>query len=183
MANRAVLIVSDAFAPPIEYEPASGLLAANYSVPIFWLSLFTSSDLVTWPCTLDHNATYTAVHGTRNSCLENSRARLARWSDRWPEAFGALSSSWLEFIEGVDRRFIGVWTEAISDMSGDETWANVLLSYLLGLDDLSSPGFREALGQSYLGLDVAKGTLRPTEEGPVSLLAAGYSWSQPAPWE
>jgi hypothetical protein len=29
--------------------PRGGLLAANYSVPILWLSLFDTDGLVTWP--------------------------------------------------------------------------------------------------------------------------------------
>jgi len=52
VANRAMLLALDSADPPAEHhEMAHGdaLLAANYSVPILWLSLFNADGLVTWP--------------------------------------------------------------------------------------------------------------------------------------
>ena len=61
------------------------LLAANYSVPILWLSLFNADGLVTWPgirC-----SACTAVVQPTGERIERSRARLEQWSRRWPDVF------------------------------------------------------------------------------------------------
>ena len=180
MANRVLLLGLDATDPPSEYEPPDGLLGANYSVPILWLSLFSAADLVQWPSALDPT-TYTALIGPRELCRARSRDRLSQWVARWPE-LGTIANLWLELIRTASCAFLGVWTEEISDMSGDDDWAATLRSYLGGLDDLDSADFREALAQSYLGVD-ASGHLSPTEEGSLGLLAGGYAWSHPAPWD
>ena len=63
----------DSIDPPAEHDgmyPRGALLAADYSVPILWLSLFNTDGLVTWPGI--HGSTFTAV------ALEDW-SRLAPW--------------------------------------------------------------------------------------------------------
>lgn len=183
MASRALLIASDSPDPPREYEPGDALLGASYSIPVCWLSLFAASDMVLWPSTLEPTIAYTAVMGERETCLARSQRRVLDWSTRWPDVFGAIGPAWLEFVDGVEARFVGVWTEAISDMSGDEVWAGALSSYLDGVDDVASPGFRDALAQSSFRIrKVGNGGVEPTTDGPLGVLAAGYSWSRSTPW-
>ena len=184
MANISLLLALNSTDPPIEYEPGGALLAANYSVPILWLSLFNTDGLVNWPGTLDDSATYTAIIQSVNECIERSRHRLADWSRRWPDVFAGISSTWLSFVEAIEAAYFGVWTEGISEMSGDETWAVELRTYLSSLDDPASTHFREALAQSYLTVDEADpGRLSPTTtESPVALLVAGFAWARQPPW-
>ena len=92
MANRAMLSALDSADPPAEHDgmyPRGALLAANYSVPILWLSLLDTDGLVTWPGI--HGSTFTAVVQPRIECIERSRARLGEWSRLWPEVFGDMS--------------------------------------------------------------------------------------------
>src|SRR6185437_824105 len=47
-----MLLALDSADPPAGHDgmyPRGALLAANYSVPILWLSLFDADGLVTWP--------------------------------------------------------------------------------------------------------------------------------------
>ena len=183
MSNRALLLGAHTAAPPTEYEAGDGWLVANYSLPILWLSLFENSDLVTWPGTLDPSIDYTAVVGSAEVCLARSRERLDVWRRRWPEDLGELAEQWLSFVSAPGTAFMSIWTEDLSDMSGDDSWASMLASYLRGMDGPESSGFHEALAQSYLTVDATRHRLFPIDEAPISVLAAGYSWARRAPWE
>ena len=185
VANVSLLLALNSTNPPIEYEPRNALLAANYSVPILWLSLFNTEGLTNWPGTLDGSAAYTAIVQPVNECVERSRNRLADWSRRWPDVFAGISSAWLSFAGAIEAAYFGVWTEDISQMSGDETWAVELRAYLSSLDDPASIHFREALAQSYLSLDEADPSrLSPTTIAtPVAQLVAGYKWARQPPWD
>lgn len=184
VGNVSLLLALNSTDPPTEYEPGDALLAANYSVPILWLSLFNADGLVSWPGTLDDSATYTALVQPVNECIERSRDRLADWSVRWPDVFAGISSTWLSFVGSIEAVYFGVWTEDISEMSGDETWAGELRAYLNSLDDPASIHFLEALAQSYLSVDKADSSrLSPTTtDSPVALLVAGYAWAHQPPW-
>jgi hypothetical protein len=154
-------------------------------VPILWLSLFNADGLVNWPSTLDDSATYTAIVQPVNECIERSRNRLADWSRRWPDVFAAISSTWLSFAGAIEASYFGVWTEDISAMLDDETWAVNLRAYLSSLDDPASIHFHEALAQSYLSTDKADPSrLRPTTtDSPLAQLVAGYKWTRQPPWD
>jgi len=183
MANRALLLGVDTAVPPREYEPEEGWLGANYSIPILWLSLFDSSNMVVWPGTLDSSISYTALIGLRDACTSLSRRRIDAWQRRWPEDLTGLGGLWLDFVSGVGAEYLGVWTEDLSGMIGDDPWAEALASYLRGLDEPQSAGFNEAFAQSYLTIDPDTLRLTPAGGAAFHLVAAGYSWSRQAPWE
>src|SRR5258705_2503892 len=103
MANRALLLALDSIDPPAEHDgmyPSDALLAANYSVPVLWLSLFDADGLVTWPGISD-DSPFTSIAQPRSECIQRSRARLADWSRRWPEVFLDMSEPWLCYIDAV----------------------------------------------------------------------------------
>ena len=166
--------------PPAGHDgmyPRGALLAANYSVPILWLSLFDTDGLVTWPGI--HGSAFTAVMQPTSECIGRSRARLGGWSRRWPEVFGDMSGPWLSYLSTVEPAYLAVWAEELSWMAGsDESWAAELRSCLSGLDEPGSAGFREALAQSYLSSDGDR--LDPFDT--VGLVTAGYAWARQAPW-
>jgi hypothetical protein len=180
MANRTLLPALDSTDPPAELDgmhPVDALLAANYSVPILWLSLFDVDDLVTWPGSSD-SSPFTTVARIRSTCIERSRTRVDNWSRWWPDVFQDMSERWLGYIGAVEKPILAVWTEELSEMTGDEQWADDLRAYLSGLDHPGSAGFRKALAQSYL--DLTEKGLEPI--GAVGLVTAGYAWGRPAPW-
>jgi hypothetical protein len=181
MANRAMLLALDSTDPPAEHDggyPRGALLAANYSVPILWLSLFDTDGLVTWPGI--HGSAFTAVVQPTSECIERSRARLGDWTRRWPEVFGEMSEPWLRYLSTVGRAYLAVWAEELSWMAdSNEIWAAELRGYLSCLDDPGSAGFRQALTQSSLYSD--EGRLEPSDT--VGLVTAGYMWAGQAPWE
>lgn len=181
VADRALLLALESTDPPWDHDgmyPRDALLAANYSVPVLWLSLFDADGLVTWPSIHD-GSPHTAVVDHASEGVERSRARLQDWSSRWPSVFADMSETWLSYIAAVDDPYLAIWTEELSGMTGDEEWAANLRGYLRGLDDPDSAGFREALAQSYLSSSV-KG-LKPFDK--VGLVTAGYTWARQAPWE
>jgi hypothetical protein len=184
VANISLLLALNSTDPPTEYEPSDALLAANYSVPMLWLSLFNTDGMVNWPSTLDDSATYTAIVQPVNECIERSRNRLTDWSRRWPDVFADISSTWLSFIEAIEAAYFGVWTEDISEMSGDETWAVELRAYLSGLDDPASIHLPQALAQSYLNVDETDPSRlsMATTRAPVAPLVAGFGWARQPPW-
>jgi len=177
-----MLLALDSTDPPAEHDgmyPRAALLAANYSVPILWLSLFDTDGLVTWPG-IHGDSACTAVVQPRSECVGRSRARLGDWSRRWPEVFGDMSGPWLSYLSAVERGYLAVWTEELSWMAdSDETWAAELRSCLSCLDEPGSAGFRKALAQSALYFDGSR--LEPA--GTVGLVTAGYAWARQAPWE
>ena len=84
----------DSTDPPAEHDgiyPRGALLAANYSVPILWLSLFDAAGLVSWP-DIHGDSAHTAVVQPRSECIGRSRARLGEWSRRWPKCSGTCPS-------------------------------------------------------------------------------------------
>jgi hypothetical protein len=177
-----MLLALDSADPPPEHDgmyPRGALLAANYSVPILWLSLFDADGLVTWPGI--HGSVFTTVVQPTSDCIERTRARLGDWSRRWPDVFGNMSGPWLSYLPAVERAYLAVWAEEISWMEGDESWAAELLGYLSCLDDPESAGFRQALAQSYLHSNGNR--LEPA--GTVGLVTAGYACARhrQAPWE
>jgi hypothetical protein len=177
-----MLVALDSAEPPAEHDgmlyPRGALLAANYSVPILWLSLFDTDGLVTWPGI--HGSAFTAVVQPRSGCIERSRARLGDWSRRWPEVFGDMSEPWLSYLRALERAYLAVWAEELSWMDdSDQAWAAELRGYLSCLDDPGSAGFREALRQSYLYSDGSR--LEP--RGTIGLVTAGYTWARQAPWD
>ena len=181
MANRAMLLALDSTDAPAEHDgmyPRGALLAANYSVPILWLSLFDTNGLLTWPGINDGPA-FTAVVQPRSECIQRSHTRLADWNRRWPEVFADMSKPWLSYLGAVEGAYLAVWAEELSWMEGDESWAADLRTYLNSLDDQGSASFQEALSQSYLYPDGNR--LEPS--GTVGLAAAGYTWTRQAPWE
>jgi hypothetical protein len=176
-----MLLALDSADPPAEHDgmyPRGALLAANYSVPILWLSLFDADGLVTWPG-IHGDATFTTVVQSASECIQRSRARLGDWSRRWPDVFEDMSGPWLSYLSAVERAYLAVWAEEISWMDGDESWAAELLGYLSCLDDPGSAGFRKTLAQSYLHPDGNRLELADT----VRLVTAGYTWARQAPWE
>lgn len=176
-----MLLALDSADPPAGHDgmyPRGALLAANYSVPVLWLSLFGTDGLVTWPGI--HSSTFTAVVQPASECIGRSRARLGDWSRRWPEVFGDMSGPWLSFLSTVERAYFAVWAEELSWMAeSDESWAAELRGYLSSLDEPGSAGFREALAQSYLSSDGDR--LDPFDTA--GLVTAGYAWDRQAPWE
>jgi hypothetical protein len=181
VANRALLLALESTDPPRDHHgiyPRDALLAANYSVPVLWLSLFDADGLVTWPG-IHGGSPFAAVIGPASECVERSRTRLQDWSSRWPQVFADMSETWLSYIAAVDDSYLAIWTEELSDMTGDEKWAAELRGYLRGLDDPGSAGFRDALVQSYL-YPSRKG-LEPFDK--VGSVTAGYTWARQAPWE
>jgi hypothetical protein len=176
-----MLLALDSTDPPAEHDgmyPRGALLAANYSVPILWLSLFDTDGLVTWPGI--QGSAFTAVVQPRNECIGRSRARLAGWSRRWPDVFGDISGPWQSYLSAVERAYLAVWAEELSWMAdSDETWAAELRGYLSSMDDPVSTGFRAALVQSYLRPDGDR--LEPSDTA--GLVIAGYTWARQAPWE
>jgi hypothetical protein len=176
-----MLLALDSADPPAEHDgmyPRSALLAANYSVPVLWLSLFDTDGLVTWPGI--HGSTFTAVVQPRSECIGRSRARLGDWSRRWPDVFGDMSEPWLSYLRAVEHAYLAVWAEELSWMvDGDQTWAAELRGYLSCLDDPGSADFHEALDQSFLYSDGSR--LEPF--GAIGLVTAGYAWARQAPWE
>jgi hypothetical protein len=181
VANRALLLALDSAQPPAGHHgeyPRDALLAANYSVPILWLSLFDADGLVTWPGGYTDTPFTTVIQPT-GECIERSRSRLKDWSCRWPEVFADMSGPWLGFIGAVENAYLAIWAEELSALSGEQEWASDLRSYLRGLDDPGSAGFREALAQSYLSF--SEDRLEPFDT--VGLVTAGYTWAREAPWE
>jgi hypothetical protein len=177
VANRALLLVMDKAQPPGEYEPSASIRGANYSVPLLWLSLFDLSSLVAWPSTLGDTSTYTALVGTMDVCTARSRRRVDSWRSLWGSDFGATADSWLGILEGGAGSFVAVWTEEISDMSGDMAWAQMLRSYLDGIDEVLSVRFAEALRQSYLEIDSTGTRLQGSNGTALDLALIGYPWS------
>jgi hypothetical protein len=182
VADRALLLALDSTDPPWDHDGRyfpNALLAANYSVPILWLSLFDTDGVVSWPGIHD-GTPYSAVIQPTSECAERSRTRLKDWSHRWPEVFGDISRLWLGYIGAVRDAYLAVWTEQLTWLvGGDENWAADLRSYLSGLDDPESADFRKALDQSYVY--TAEDQLEPF--GTVGLVTAGYTWARQAPWE
>lgn len=158
-----MLLALDSADPPAEHDgmyPRGALLAANYSVPILWLSLFGTDGLVIWPGI--HGSTFTAVVQPRSECIERSRARLGEWSRRCPDVFGDMSEPWLSYLRVVERPYLAVWAEELSWMAdSDQTWAAELRGYLSCLDDSGSAVFHEALAQSYLYSDGSQRRVSP----------------------
>jgi hypothetical protein len=177
-----MLLALDSTDPPAEHDgmyPRGALLAANYSVPILWLSLFDTDGLVTWPG-IHGDSACAAVVQPRSECIGRSRARLGDWGRRWPEVFGDMSGPWLSCLSAVERAYLAVWAGELSWVAdSEETWAAELRSYLSGLDEPGSAGFRKALAQSYLYFDGSRLELADT----VGLVTAGYTWTGQAPWE
>jgi hypothetical protein len=181
VADRALLLALESTEPPWDHDgmyPRDALLAANYSVPVLWLSLFDADGLVTWPGIRD-GSPYTAIVEPASECVGRSRTRLQDWSGRWPRVFADISETWLSYIGAVDDPYLAIWTEELSGMTGDEEWAANLRGFLRGLDDPESTGFREALRQSYLYFSGDQ--LDPFDK--VGLVTAGYTWTRQAPWE
>ena len=158
--------------------PCGALLAANYSVPILWLSLFDTDGLVAWPG-IQGGSTFTTIIQPSSECIERSRIRLGDWTHRWPGVFGEMPGPWLSYLSAVKRAYFAVWAEEISWMDGDESWAAELRGYLSCLDDPGSAGFHKVLAQSSLYLDGSQ--VEPA--GAVGLVTAGYAWAGQAPWE
>jgi hypothetical protein len=177
-----MLLALDSADPPAEHDgmyPRGALLAANYSVPVLWLSLFDIDGLVTWPG-IPLCSSFTAVVQPRSECIERSRARLGDWSRRWPEVFGDMSEPWLSYLRAVERAYLAVWAEELSWMvDSDQTWAAELCGYLSCLEDPGSADFHEALDQSYLYSNRSR--LEPF--GTIGLVTAGYTWAGQAQWE
>ena len=175
-----MLLALDSADPPAEHDgmyPRGALLAANYSVPILWLSLFDTDGLVIWPGI--NGPAFTAVVQPRSECIERSCARLGVWSRQWPDVFGDMSEPWLGYLGAVENAYLAVWAVEMSGVTGDEEWAVNLRAYLGSLDDPGSAGFCEALAQSYLSS--SGNGLEPF--GTVGLATAGYTWARQAPWE
>lgn len=184
IANVTLLLAADSTDPPTEYEPPDGLLGANYSIPLLWLSLFSSAQIVFWPSTLDAAVSYAAATGHRDTCITRSRSRLEEWKRRWPETFNVLGPAWTDFIDARPEQFLAIWTEELAEMSASaEEWLGTFRSHLEALDEPDGPAFVEVLAQSYLEIDADGNRLAGTSEGPIGLLAGGYSWGVHAPWE
>jgi hypothetical protein len=180
VANRTLLLVTDSANPP-GYEPKEGLLGANYSVPILWLSLFTVDDLVSWPSTVDSGSEYAAVLGRRHQCITRSRRRFLEWSRLW-RPFEELGRAWMGFLERCPGEFISIWTEELAWMyESVDQWSETFSSWLNALDNPRGQDFTDVMEQSYLTVD-SSGELIGMTESPLGLLAGGYSWSAQAPW-
>lgn len=184
VANCTLLLVSDSAEPPSEYEPVDALLGANYSLPLLWLSLFTTAEILLWPSTLESTWTYAAVIGRRDACLARTRSRIDLWGGLWPRTFDDIGPTWLNFINDRPGQFFAIWTEELAEMyESAEEWRRIFSAYLEALDQPTEPAFTEVLAQSYLAIDRDGKRLIGTSEDSVSLLAGGYSWAVHAPWE
>ena len=177
MANRALLLASEVPFIPRTYEPAEALAGANYSVPMFWLSLFCLEDLVQWPSTLAPERCYTALAGDVDACRARSGARISVWREMWHDQFGECADRWLRFLTGIHGDFIAVWTEALSDMTGDLQWADALESYISAMDEPHSAAFPAVLMQSHARLSASR-EFETINGSPLYQALAGYAWSK-----
>ena len=105
---------ADALAEHDGMYPRGAFLAANYSAPILWLSLFDTDGLVTWPGI--SGPAFTAVVQPRSGCIGRSRARLGEWSRRWPDMSGDMSEPWSSYVDAAERAYLAVWAEELSWM-------------------------------------------------------------------
>ena len=168
-------------ASPKAESAEDAMLAGNYSIPILWLSMFGVDDMTVWPSTIEAED-YTALFASTSECLDRSRIRVEQWSAAWPTMFAEIGPKWIAFLESIDAPFLGVWTEEISGMSGDEEFASELESYLGGLDAATSEGFTAALRQSYFDV-VAGSPIDVAATDDVGVIAAGYEWGVVPPWK
>ncbi len=146
--------------------------------------MFTSSDIVSWPSTVDQAVSYAATLGSREACIAKSGDRLEEWSRRWPETFKELGPVWTDFIASRRESFFAIWTEELAEMSDlPKDWLRILTSYLAALDDPDSTAFEEVLAQSFLAINSEGRRLVAASEDPISMLAGGYAWAANPPWE
>src|SRR5688572_12720587 len=125
MANRAFLLSHDSATPLAESEGAIAA-AANYQVPILWLSLFVTGDLRLIEVPLedfDGNPTrglIPTVHTSAESARRNYRARRESLLARIPAALHKHCQEWEVLLDGLSGTFVQIDVGEIWMMQGEE---------------------------------------------------------------
>lgn len=153
MANRTYLLTTpDARPVSLEAAEAAAWREADYSIPWFWLALFTTDDVVVWPAGDGGPAiTHATLVAPRDQALLRLRPRLDRYRRRWPGVLDEVVDGWTVHIERGPGRYVVVQAEELADMYPDPAaWRADLAAWLLPLDDPDDPALSAMLRQSFI---------------------------------
>jgi hypothetical protein len=180
MANRSFLLELDEPADfPTDYEPPTALAGANYSVPLLWLTLFGSEDVVSVPTSLEPDEHYSALIAATDVAVQRSRRRVERLRHPGLGIPTQTLDAWLAYLATIETRWVAVATEQVVEMYSDNAaWSDELHNTIGSLD-----GTDEALSRLVAQQGVATSTGGDDPYPEVAAILCGYSWTKPVPWE
>jgi hypothetical protein len=183
MANRAYLYATPTSGPinPDEHEP---LLAANYQIPICWLSGFDESNIVIREvemCDADGNPTESDripfLIASRELALQRSLEREPTIFQIVPSELRTHHQEWIGFLQGLPECFIQLDLSELWAMVDSETFAESLHRDLCAFQESRREAWAELLEQATISAD--DGSYDPAT---VRYGMRGYPWSATLAW-
>ena len=187
MANRTYLIQSASNAPS-DYDPDKDILAAsNYSIPVFWYTLFDSSAVVAKPAEIDGTAiAYPFLVTTTAAAKARFADRRAFMQAFLPQTVASVFDDFAKLLDTVETSHIHLETVELWMMDEPEKFQPHIEACLRAFElprrgvasaALSStPEWRELFDQAQIDADDIAGSIEP-------YMLTGSSWVRPVPWK
>jgi len=199
MANRAFLVLNDSENPNLDgtNKNETTLLACNYSIPLFWFTMYSNNDLFFMDVEMDNDT----VKKVPTFVVELSKG-IQRAEEREKKVFMMIPNSyedlyrqWTSFLKNIAThpnirtKHIHVEMTEIWIMADDSEKFEKDLGISLSAVDGTENSFWNVLIREFAGIEIRSGlfskgkkiTYPDTEDGIKSILA-GYDWNRKFKW-
>jgi len=169
----------DSERPLVAGETENSIIAAaNYQIPVLWLSVFRPSDLLNVEMRLEDAEGNESIGPvpTLHASLEAAKGvyqeRRSRLRSLIPEALHPHVDEWETLLASLTDRFVQVDLAEIWMMFSPSEFDAAIRDYLAGVDKTSPQGWQDLLAQANLDdPELARYGLR------------GYQWERALPWK
>jgi hypothetical protein len=187
MANRPFLMAHDSADPANGVSGTAKILAAaNYQIPLLWLSLFDSEDVkaVEMPIEKADGSESTAPVPTLHAPIESARARYesrrALLLARLPVGLHTHVDEWERLLATVKHAFVQIDVAEIWMMFDPPEFDDAIRRHLPAFE-LGGAPWREVCAQAGLERYADSDDLT-FDPAVVRFGLRGFQWEEPVPW-
>lgn len=200
MANRAFLVLNDSENPTLDEtnKNEKALLACNYSVPLFWFTMYSNNDLFFMDVEMDDDTVKKAPTFVVElpKGIERAEEREKNVFKIIPNSYTDLYQQWISFLKviathpNILTKYMHVDMTEIWIMSDDSEKFEKDLRISLSAADGTENSFWNVLIREFAGIEMRSGlfskekkiTYPDTVDGIKSILA-GYDWNRNFKWK
>lgn len=200
MANRAFLVLNQSENPNLDVtiEDESFLLACNYSIPLFWFTLYSTSDLFFMDVEMDDGTVdrVPTLVVELSKGIERTEEREGNVFSMIPSSYRDLHQQWVGFLKGIANqpdtltKYVHVDMTEIWTMSDDSEKFEKDLRIALSAVDGTERSLWNVLRREFAGITMRSGLFSkemtityPGSVDGIKSVLAGYGWNRKITWE
>ncbi|GEM_PF-1473997 len=192
MANRAMLLISNSIEFNYENynESEEVVAAANYSIPMFWFSLFSSEDVFYKKLEMEDGTfeDWPILVVERNIALDRVKKRKKSFLNLLPKGYDSLYSKWINLLQNINLMYIHLDMDEIRMMADNEDEYDLKLKEVLASVDNLTLYNSNILLEYFSGIEIEKSLFgikinNPKSDEEIVSFLCGNSWIRKVTWE